>query len=300
MKQTMAAPVIRTRPIGQSSTARFSPWLFKILAVLVIATILIYILFPFYWMLKSSFQTNTEIVAVPPIWTPTSFSFAAYATVLNVIPLARYFFNSLIISLITAALAASVSSSAAYVLSRFNFPGRMIILFALLFSQLVPPITRVVPVYFLLRSLDLINTYQGLILAYITWSVPFAVLMLLGYFRNAYPLELEDAALIDGCDRFSVFWRIVLPIAIPGIIAVTTYAFILGWNDFLWASIITTRGSMKTLQVGLRDFIGEFGNVVGMNAFMAACVITTLPTVLLFRVVEKYMVQGITSGAMKG
>lgn len=299
MKQTLAAPSVPLYYPGRTRRL-IGTWLLRVLTFVVVALILIFVLFPFYWMLKSSFQTNTEIVAVPPLWLPTTLGFGAYRAVLNVIPLARYFSNSLVVSLVTSLLATAVSASAAYVLARFSFRGRLLILSVLLFSQLVPPITRVVPVYFFLRTLDLINTYTGLIIAYTTWSIPFAVLMLLGYFRHAYPIELEDAGLIDGCDRFGVFWRIVLPIAIPGIIAVSTYAFILGWNDFLWASIITTKGTMKTLQVGLRDFIGEFGNVAGMNAFMAACVITTLPTVLLFRVVERYMVQGMTAGALKG
>lgn len=300
MKQTLAAPVAKRQDASVHSRKITEQWITRIFIALAVIFVGLYILFPFYWMIKSSFQTNTEIVSVPPRWVPDSLSLEAYRSALSVIPLARYATNSIIISVVTALLATAVSTSAAYVLARYAFRGRYIILMTLLFSQLVPPITRVVPVYFLLRNLDLINTHQGLILAYITWSVPYSVLMLLGYFRHAYPIELEDAAQIDGCDRFGVFWRIVIPIAIPGIIAVATYSFILGWNDFLWASIITTRGSMKTLQVGLRDFIGEFGSVVGINVFMAACIIATLPTVILFRVVEKYMVQGITAGALKG
>lgn len=277
-----------------------SEYLLKPLVVVLIGSVLLYILFPFYWMFKSSFQSDVEIVAAPPLWLPSSLTLRAYRSALTVIPLARYLSNSMINSIATAFLATCVSTSAAYALARFEFRGRFVILWVLLFSQLVPAITRVVPVYFFLKSLNMINTYQGLIISYISWSIPFAVLMLRGYFQAAYPVELEEAARIDGCTRFGVFWRIVLPITIPGIIAVATYAFILAWNDFLWASIITYKGSMKTLQVGLRDFIGEFGNVYGMNAFMAGCVVTTIPTVALFRTVEKYMVQGITAGAIKG
>jgi multiple sugar transport system permease protein len=272
----------------------------RVFIAMIIAFALVYTLFPFYWMFKSSFQTGFEIVAAPPLWLPSEVTLDAYRRALNVVPLARYFLNSMITSLSTALLATLFSTSAAYVLARFEFRGKYIILWLLLFSQLVPAVTRVVPVYFLIRSLNMLNTYHGLVIAYITWAIPFAVLMLRGYFSRAYPVELEEAALIDGCDRFGVFWRIVIPITIPGVIAVSTYSFILAWNDFLWASIITYRGAMKTLQVGLRDFIGEFGNVFEINAFMAACVLTTLPVVILFRMVEKNMVQGITAGALKG
>jgi len=274
--------------------------LLRVVAFMVIIAIFIFVLFPFYWMLKSSFQRAAEILAAPPRWFPSSLSLEPYRTALTVVPLMRYFVNSLINALSTAVIATLVATSAAYVLARYRFRGRALILWILLFSQLIPIITRVIPIYFLLQSLGLIGTYQGLITAYVSFAMPFTILMLRGYFEAAYPPELEDAALIDGCTLFGVFWRIVLPLAIPGVIAVATYSFILAWNDFLWASIITYKGSMRTLQVGLRDFIGEFGNLGSINAFMAACVVATIPTVILFRFVEKYMVQGITAGAVKG
>jgi multiple sugar transport system permease protein len=262
--------------------------------------IVVFVLLPFYWMVKSSFQTNSEIIAIPPIWIPRDFTLEGYQRALTMIPFARYLTNSMVIATATTVFSALLASAAAYVLARYRFPGATAILAIFLFTQLIPPITRVFPVYFLIKNLDLINTYPGAIIAYVSFSLPYAVLMLSGYFRHSYPVELEDAALIDGCTLFSVFWRIVLPISLPGIVAIATFTFLGAWNDFLWASLLLYQGQMKTLQVGLRDFIGEMGSLQRANAFMAACVMATIPALILFSIGQKNMVQGISAGAVKG
>jgi len=259
-----------------------------------------FILLPFYWMLKSSFQTNREILAVPPIWIPSSLNWEGYQRALTMIPFMRYLANSLLVAGVTMVVSAILASMAGYVLARYAFPGATIILAAILFSQLIPAITRVFPVYFLIKDLGLINTYAGAIVAYVSFSLPYAILMLQGYFRTSYPIELEDAALIDGCTWFTVFLRIVLPISIPGIVAIATFTFLGAWNDFLWSSLLLYQGQMKTLQVGLRDFIGEFGGLQRANAFMAACVMATIPALMLFRLAQQSMVRGISTGAVKG
>lgn len=276
---------------------RILKWIGIVLLALSIAT---FILFPFYWMLKSSFQTNREILAVPPIWIPSSLNLEGYQRALTMIPFMRYLFNSLLVAGVTMVVSAILASMAGYVLARYSFPGATIILAAILFSQLIPAITRVFPVYFLIKDLGLINTYIGAIVAYVSFSLPYAILMLQGYFRTSYPIELEDAALIDGCTWFTVFLRIVLPISIPGIVAIATFTFLGAWNDFLWSSLLLYQGQMKTLQVGLRDFIGEFGGLQRANAFMAACVMATIPALVLFRLAQQSMVQGISTGAVKG
>ena len=275
-------------------------WLGRVVVALFAISIVIFVLLPFYWMLKSSFQTNSEIIAIPPIWIPRTFTLEGYQRALTMIPFERYLANSLLIATATTVLSALLASSAAYVLARYPFPGATAILAIFLFTQLIPPITRVFPVYFLIKNLNLINTYPGAIIAYVSFSLPYAVLMLSGYFRHSYPVELEDAALIDGCTLFSVFWRIVLPISLPGIVAIATFTFLGAWNDFLWASLLLYQGQMKTLQVGLRDFIGEMGSFQRANAFMAACVMATIPALILFSLGQKNMVQGISSGAVKG
>jgi multiple sugar transport system permease protein len=290
----------RATPARSAAMQTLMRWSGRIVVAFFAVGIVIFVLLPFYWMLKSSFQTNSEIIAVPPIWIPQDFTWEGYQRALTMIPFVRYLANSMVIATATTGLSALLASSAAYVLARYPFPGATAILAIFLFTQLIPPITRVFPVYFLIKNLDLINTYPGAVIAYVSFSLPYAVLMLSGYFRNSYPVELEDAALIDGCTLFSVFWRIVLPISLPGIIAIATFTFLGAWNDFLWASLLLYQGQMKTLQVGLRDFIGEMGSLQRANAFMAACVMATIPALILFSIGQKNMVQGISAGAVKG
>jgi multiple sugar transport system permease protein len=259
-----------------------------------------YILFPFFWMVKSSVQPLGEITAIPAVWIPKNPTLDGYEQALNLIPFMRYAFNSFFTSTATTLLTLIVGCPAAYVLSRYQFPGATLILFSILFTQLIPDITRVFPVYFLIQDLGLLNSYLGLIVAQAGFAVPFAVMILQAYFRSSYPRELEEAALTDGDTWFSAFIHIVLPIAIPGLVAIGTFVFLNSWNDFLWPSILLNTGDMKTLQVGIRDFVGEMGSLQRVNAFMAACLMTTIPVLILFRFIQGQMVGGLSSGALKG
>lgn len=173
------------------------------------------------------------------------------------------------------------------------------ILVLILLTQLIPPVTRVFPVYFLVQDMGLLNTYGGLIFAYIGFSIPYAVLLLRGYFQSSCPPELEEAAMMDGCTYFSAFWRIILPVCLPGIAAVTVFTFLNAWNDFLWASLLLSSGDMQTIQVGIGSFAAEDGAGQYQNAFMAACVASTIPALILFFFVQKWLVGGLTSGAVK-
>lgn len=263
------------------------------------ALVLIYILLPFYWMIKSSFQTNIDIRAVPPQWLPKSLGFSAYERATIIIPVFLYLKNSLIVSSVTAVVSTAVAATAAYVLARYRFPGATWILIIILFTQLVPAITRLFPIYFLIQDLNLLNTHVGLIFTYLGFSIPYAVLLLRGFFKSSIPPELEEAAVLDGCSLFGAFTRVVLPISLPGITAVSVFTFLGAWNDFLWANILLNRGNLKTIQVGLAGFSGELGGVQNMNAYMAACVMATIPAMLLFFMVQRYMVGGLSAGAIK-
>ncbi len=267
---------------------------------LFVVCVILFTIFPFYWMLKSSFQTPADILALPPIWFPSTFTLDAYIRAVTLYPIPRYLLNSLLVSTATAILATALASSAAYVIARYKFRGATFFLGIFIFTQLIPGITRIFPIYFLIQDLGLINTYPGLILAYLGFSVPFSALMLQGYFRSSCPPELEEAALIDGCNDFTAFTKVMIPVSMPGIAAVSIFTFLGAWNDFLWASMILNQGQMKTLQIGLRDFMSESGTLTRINSFMAACVIATIPALLMYSILQRNMVAGLSAGSMKG
>jgi len=298
---TLAIPTPAARPgflqrLGAMSKADLAT---RILVVAVTVALLFYILLPVYWMLKSSFQPNTEIRVLPPVWFPQEWTLQPYVNANRLIPMWRYVANSLFVSVTAAGIATIIACSAAYVLARFRFPGATFILGLILLTNLIPAITRVFPIYFFIQNMGLLNSYVGLIFAYVGFSLPFAVLMLRGYFETAAPPELEEAALIDGCGYFEAFWRVILPVCLPGIAAVAIFTFLNAWNDFLWASLLLNQGEMKTIQVGIGDFAQEGGGVQYVNAFMAACVVATIPALVVFVFVQRWLVGGLTAGSVK-
>ncbi|GGL81128.1 carbohydrate ABC transporter permease [Wenxinia marina] len=290
---------LRRAPEIAVSAHRHIDLLTRIVILMVLALLLVFILLPLFWMLKSSFQTNFEVQAIPPVWLPENPSVEPYDLAGQLIPLWRYIANSLYVSTAAAVIAAALSAMAAYVLARFRFPGATLILALILLTQLIPSVTRIFPVYFLIQDMGLLNTFSGMIFAYVGFSIPFAVLLLRGYFQTSCPPELEEAAMMDGCTYFGAFWRVILPVSLPGIAAVTVFTFLNAWNDFLWASLLLSSGEMKTIQVGIGEFATESGVSNYQNAFMAACVISTLPALILFFFVQRWLVGGLTAGAVK-
>lgn len=298
---TTAAPaaVSRSSLLQRFTFASKTDLVTRILVIAITVGLLVYILLPVYWMLKSSFQTNQEIRVLPPVWVPSEVTGQPYVNANRLIPMWRYVLNSLFVSVTAAGISTIIACSAAYVLARFRFPGATIILGLILLTNLIPAITRVFPIYFFIQDLGLLNSYVGLIFAYVGFSLPFAVLMLRGYFESAAPPELEEAALIDGCGHLQAFWRVILPVCLPGIAAVAIFTFLNAWNDFLWASLLLNQGEMKTIQVGIGDFAQEGGGVQYVNAFMAACVVATVPALVVFVFVQRWLVGGLTAGSVK-
>ena len=239
---TASAEMAAKAVAGPTAMHRAPSRIPRVLTLLVIVAgataVFAFVLFPFFWMVKSSFQTDLTIMAIPPIWLPSELTLRSYSRALTLVPFARYISNSLLVSGVTTIICTIFAAMAGYVLGRHKFPGVTLLFVFFLFTQLIPSITRVFPVYFMLQRLHLINSYLGLIIAYTSFSLPFGVLLLAGYFRASYPIELEEAALLDGCTWFSSFVRIVLPISTPGIVAIGTYSFLGSWNDFLWASLL--------------------------------------------------------------
>lgn len=260
---------------------------------------LIFVLFPFYWMVITALKPKTELLVSPPTFWPTAVVPENLWLPWKMFPVARYFTNSFIVTGGTVVFGVFFATMAAYGLSRPRFRWRHLVVSFLLFTQLLPAIATIVPFYFWMRQLGLLNTYPGLILPYLAWTLPFMILMLRAYFQNSYPRELEEAAIVDGCSHVQTFIRIVMPISMPGMVAAGAYAFMLAWKEFLWASIMLSSGSKKPISVGLRDLIGEGGAMNYISEFMAVSIATTIPVFIIFFIGQKYIAGGMTSGAVK-
>lgn len=267
------------------------------LTMVPLGLILVLAIFPFLWMIVSSFKPLAQLYTVPPQWLPDPPTLGNFRRVLFESNIPRYFINSAIISIGSTALALVFAIFAAYGFARFRFRGKMGALAFVLIGQLMPSATIIVPLYIVLNLFGLINTYLGLILVYLILTLPLSVWMLTGYFR-AIPRELEEAAIIDGASRLGVLFRVALPLVTPGIVAVALYSFVATWNEFLFALSFATESSMKTLPIGLAEFSTEFDTDWG--AVMAASFVMTLPIALIFMVMQRMFVSGLMSGATKG
>ena len=254
-------------------------------------------LFPFWWMGLSSIKTLRELYTIPPIWWPTMPTLDNYQKVLFESNIPRYFLNSVVVSVGSTVLALILAIFASYGFARFNFRGKPILQSFVLVGQLLPTAAIIVPLFITLRVLGLVNTYWGLILVYMILTLPLSVWMLTSYFK-AIPVELEEAAIIDGASRIGVLFRITLPLSVPGLVSVLVYAFVTTWNEFIFALCFATDSSVKTLPIGLAEFSTEFNTDWG--AVMAASMVMTLPIAVLFLSMQRLFVGGMTAGATKG
>ena len=267
--------------------------------LIIIGSILLLLvcLFPFWWMGLSSIKTLRELYTIPPVWWPSMPTLDNYRKVLFESNIPRYFLNSVIISVGSTALAMILAIFASYGFARFEFKGKSALQSFVLIGQLLPTAAIIVPLFITLRVLGLVNTYYGLILVYMIITLPLSVWMLTSYFR-AIPVELEEAAIIDGASRVGVLFRITLPLSVPGLVSVLVYAFVTTWNEFIFALCFATDSSVKTLPIGLAEFSTEFNTDWG--AVMAASVVMTLPIAILFLSMQRLFVGGMTAGATKG
>ncbi len=251
--------------------------------------LLVYAGLPFYWMVLTAVRPATELLRVPPPWTPGSISFANFVTVWSTIPLAHYILNTLIVALITTLVGVTIAALAAYGLVRYRFRGSTAILAVVLFTLTIPTVITLVPFYSLLYQAGLLNTRIGLALSYVVWAIPFTALLLRSYFQTAYSIEVEEAALMDGCSRISVLWRIMLPLSLPGLISAAVFTLLLSWNEFIWASVVMTDDSVWPASIGLQLFVTQLGTTPELGQWMAGAVILTIPLALLFMAVQRYV-----------
>lgn len=252
-------------------------------------------LIPVLWGLVTSLKPENMVYVQPPRWIPNPIDFSHYTGILES-KMTRYFLNSSVIAAGATLFSLIIGVMAAYGFSRFKFPGRNLLLWSIVFSKLFPRVVIIVPFYITLRNLQLLGTYRGLILVYLIVILPVAVWLLKGFVDNL-PREVEEAAVIDGCSVFSLLWRIVIPITLPAIAAVAMYSFILAWNEFLFALVFSSAGT-RPISVGLAFFIDESG--VRWGDLMANSIVMSLPAIIIFSLGQKYLVQGLSDGAVKG
>jgi multiple sugar transport system permease protein len=255
-------------------------------------------LFPLYWILVSSLKTNAEIFQVVQTFWPAHTSFVAYLDQLhgefNVLnPL----LNSFIIAPATLAVSMALAIPAAYGVARFAIRGKKAVIMGFLVTQMLPATLILTPLYLVFARLRLINNYLSSIIADSTIAIPFIILFLRTYFISL-PKGLEDSARIDGCNRFTAFLRIILPISIPGLVTAGSFAFIFAWNDLMYAITFMNQTSMRPLTAQIYHFMGKYG--IEWNRIMAFGVILVLPVIIIFTLLQKYIIGGLTSGAVKG
>jgi len=273
--------------------ARRAPWLQWTVALIALTVVV----FPFYWMLNTSLKPASEIFLSPPTFVSANWSLDAYATVLTQRPVGRYFLNSLIVALGTTVLSVTLAALAAYGFTRFFPGGATPFIVLLLFTKMLPETLLIIPYFRLMSDLGLLNTYAALVLAYSSFALPFSVWMLIGFFRSI-PRDIDEAAMIDGATYLQAFWRVILPLARPGLVAVALFTFLIAWNSYVWALVLTTDSSMYVLSVGIANMVGEYR--VQWNELMAAAVIAAVPVMILYSLLERHLVDAITAGAVKG
>ena len=269
----------------------------KTLAYGVLTALAIAVLFPFYWMIITSFKSEDQMRSIVSMFWPTPFAIENYQQLLAKTEFAAWYGNSVFVAVSSTLLATAVGTIGAYALARLKFLGRGFMASATLITYLVPPSILFIPLYKQMQGLGMANSLSGLIAAYPSFTVPFVTWLLMGYFESI-PEELEEAAMIDGATRFGAFYRIVLPLSAPGVLAAGLYAFTQAWNEFLYALVFITDGKLRTLPVGLASFIT--GDVYGWGYLMSGAVLTTLPVIAAYIYLQKYMVEGLTAGGVKG
>lgn len=277
----------------ESSAARW----FRRVSLLLIGA---FALFPLFIILETTIKPLSDVQGSFQ-WIPGHITFAPYVQIWSTIPLLHYFVDSVIVSTISTVLAVGVAVFAGYAISRFEFHGRRVFSLAVLSTQMFPGILFLLPLYLIyvnisrVIGIDLYGTFLGLIITYLTFALPFAIWMLAGFF-SSIPNQLEEAAFVDGASPWGALFRIVLPVARPGIVAVAVFAFMTAWGEVLFASVLTTN-STRTLAIGLQEYATQ-GNT-DWNQLMAASVVVSVPVVVAFLALQRHLVRGLTAGSVK-
>jgi multiple sugar transport system permease protein len=250
---------------------------------------------PILWMLTVSVRPNLEVMKIPPSWIPANFTLASYGKILTNPRYIVVFLNTIFISLFVTFLSLFLGALAAYALARFNFMGQRAVLMFLIITQMFPLILLCIPYFRVFVMLGLYDTRTSLIIVYLTFTLPFCILMLRSYFMNISP-AMEEAAMVDGCTRMGAIFRILVPVSYPAFIGAGLYAFLLAWNEFLFAMVLVEAWENRVLTMAIYSLMAEF--VTDWSGMMAFSMLASLPLVVAFILLQKFMVQGMTAGAL--
>jgi ABC-type glycerol-3-phosphate transport system permease component len=257
----------------------------------------LFALFPVAWMLSTSLKTEAEAFALPIHWIPQRPTVQAYVEMWTLKPFGLYFWNSTLVSGVTALLSTVVGALAGYGFSRFQFRFRTTLMAGFLATQMISGVLVIGPYFQILAAVEMYNTLTGLIIAYVTICLPFAAWMSKGYF-DSIPKELDEAGLVDGASRLQIFLRIIMPIAVPGTVATLLFGFLLAWQDLLWALCLISIDEKRTVTLGVAFTVGDF--IVKWPMLTAASLIGSLPTIILYLFLQRFYVEGLARGAVKG
>jgi multiple sugar transport system permease protein len=267
--------------------------------------VLLFIFLPVLWLLTASFSTQAELFTVPPHWIPLHPTIKNYLDIFfpnqaaSAVPLtfALSILNSLKIAISVTIICLVIGSLAAYALVRIPFKFNRTIQLGIIGTRMIPEVSLVIPLFIIASSLQLINKPIVLILTYMSFALPYSIWLLAAYFQTV-PVELEDAARLDGCDRLGILLRVVMPISVPGLVSTAMFVFLLAWDEFFYALIFTSTLAAKTVPVAIAEFIGRYAvNTTGM---MAGGILAALPPVILALIFQRYIVSGMAAGAVKG
>ncbi|MDQ2958419.1 MAG: carbohydrate ABC transporter permease [Actinomycetota bacterium] len=282
-------PVIVRRPVGWRRARRF---------VLPLAGFLVALVFlaPYLVMVLDSLRTSTDVLDSPPTLLPRHWQWNTFSTVLHDDRFLNWLKTSLLVAISSTAIVLVVSVPAAYVTSRFRFPGRSAFLLLVLITQMFSPTSLVVGIYREFFEADLVNTYLAIILTNAAFNLAFAIWILHGFF-SSIPIEVEEAADLDGCGRLGTLWRIMLPLTKPGLVTAVVFTFIAAWNEYVVALTLMQDDAKKPLTVGINSYVTGYSQ--HWDQLFAASIIAIVPVVILFAIIEKYLVGGLTAGSVK-
>lgn len=263
----------------------------------ILSVLSVFIAFPVIWMVLMSIRPNAEIFSVPPSIIPKKFTLEAYTAIFTDSKTLRFFFNSYFIGIVVTLVSLFLGILSGYGFSRFRFKGKKIMNMFIIMSQTIPPISLLIPYYIMIVTFKLYNTYTGLVITYASFCLPYCMLMMISYF-NTISEQIDEAVIIDGGSRFYALWRVLVPIAIPGIVSTAIYSFMLSWNEYLFALTLTKSDVMRTVPIGISLLQGE--NQTNWSVMMSMAIVGSIPILILYLAAQKYFVSGLSAGSVKG